>query len=114
MWVVRELCRLLVRVAVAVGIATLIAEVHALVYGGDYLHTWRITMLALGCLMILLGGAGGSTTMSRRVVNWGEITPGRGGTIMDGFFADVEGPQLTASAVFVASAFALFALALFA
>jgi hypothetical protein len=114
MWIVRELCRLLVRIAVAVAIATLIAELRALASGGDFLHTWRITMLALGCLMILLAGAGGSTTMASRVVNWGEITPGRGGTIMRPFFADVEGPQLTASAVFVASGFALFALALIA
>jgi hypothetical protein len=42
------------------------------------------------------------------------ITPGRGGVLSRPVFADVEGPQLTASAVFVGSALALFALALFA
>jgi hypothetical protein len=114
MWVVRELSRLLVRIAVAVGIASLVAEVRALVSGGDFFHSWRIMVLLLGCLMLLLAGAGASGTASARRVNWGVITPGRGGVLSRPVFAEVEGPQLTASAVFVGSALALFALALFA
>jgi hypothetical protein len=114
MWVVRESLRLLVRIAVAVAIATLIAEVRSLVSGGDFAQTWKITMLLLGALMLLLAGAGGRTTMASRVVNWGEITPGRGGTIMRGFFARTEGLQLTASAVFFASGLVMIALALVA
>jgi hypothetical protein len=114
MWVVRELSRLLVRIAVAVGIASLVAEVRALVSGGDFFHSWRIMVLLLGCFMLLLAGAGASGTASARRVNWGVITPGRGGVLSRPVFAEVEGPQLTASAVFVGSALALFALALFA
>lgn len=114
MWVLRELSRLLARIAVAVAIAALVAEVRALLTGGDFANTWKIMMLLLGALMLLLAGAGGSTTMASRVVSWGEITPGRGGTIMRGFFAGTEGPQLTASAVFFASGLVMIALALVA
>jgi hypothetical protein len=113
-WVVRELSRLLFRIGVAVLIASLLAEVRALVTGGDFAHTWRIMMLLLGCLMLLLAGAGSHSTASARRVNWGIITPGRGGILSRPVFADVEGPQLTASAVFFGSALALLALGLFA
>jgi hypothetical protein len=114
MWVVRELCRLLIRVGVAVAIASLIAEVRALVSGGDFAHTWKVTVLLLGCLMLLLAGAGARTTASARRVNWGIITPGRGGALSRPVFAHVEGPQLTATAVFFLSAMALFALGILA
>lgn len=113
MWVVRELSRLLFRIGVAVAIATVIAEVRALVTGGDFFHTWKVTTLLLGCLMLLLAGAGSRGTASARRVNWGVITPGRGGVLSRPVFANVEDPQLTASAVFVGSALGLFALALF-
>jgi hypothetical protein len=111
-WVVRELSRLLLRIGVAVGIASLIAELRALVSGGDFVHTLRITVLLLGCLMLLLSGAGARGTASARRVNWGVLTPGRGGVLSRPVFADVEGPQLTASAVFFGSALALIALGL--
>lgn len=114
MWAVRELSRLLVRIGVAVLSASLIAEARALVTGGDFAHTWKIMMLLLGCLMLLLAGAGSRSTASARRVNWGIITPGRGGILSRPVFAHAEGPQLTASAVFVGSALGLFALALFA
>jgi hypothetical protein len=113
-WIVRELLRLLLRIGVAVAIATVIAEVRALATGGDFFHTWKVTTLLLGCLMLLLAGAGAPMTASARRVNWGIITPGRGGVLSRAVFAHVEGPQLTASAVFVGSALGLFALALFA
>ena len=114
MWVVRELSRLLGRVAVAVLIAALIAEIRALASGGDFLHTWKIMDLVLGCFLLLLAGTGARTTGAARRVNWGIITPGRGGILSRPVFAHVEGPTLTASAVFVGSALALFALGIFA
>ena len=114
MWIVRELSRLLVRIAVAVLIASLIAEIRALVSGGDFFHTWKITLLLLGCFMLLLAAGSGRTTAAARRVNWGLITPGRGGSLSPAVFARAEGPQLTAPAVFVGSAFALFALGIFA
>jgi hypothetical protein len=60
--------------------------------------------------MLLLAGAGAPGTAAARRVNWGIITPGRGGILSRPVFAHVEGPELTASAVFVGSALALFAL----
>jgi hypothetical protein len=114
MWVVRELCRLLLRIGIAVLIASLIAEARALASGGDFAHTWRVTLLVLGCLMLLLAGSGARSTAAARRVDWGIITPGRGGILSRPVFAHVEGPQLTASAVFFGSALALFALGLFA
>ena len=110
MWIVRELSRLLVRIAVAVLIASLIAEIRALASGGDFFHTWKITLLLLGCVMLLLAAGSGRTTAAARRVNWAVITPG----LPQPIFARVEGPQLTAPAVFVGSAFALFALGIFA
>jgi hypothetical protein len=65
MWVARELSRLLVRVAVAVTIAVVVAGVRALVSGGDFLHTWKITVLLLGCFMLLLAAGGGRTLRLR-------------------------------------------------
>lgn len=103
MWVVRELCRLLVRIAVAVAIATLIAEIRSLVSGGDFAHTWKITMLLLGALLVILAGAGSRTTGAAMRVNY-----------FDRAFPDVEGPQLTATAVFFASGIATIAIALVA
>jgi hypothetical protein len=70
-------------------------------------------VLLLGCFMLLLAGAGARSTGSARRVNWGIITPGRGGFLSRPVFADVEGPQLTGSAVFAGSALALFALGVF-
>ncbi len=113
MWVVRELSRMLGRVAVAVAIAAVVAGVRALVSGGHVLHTWKIMNLLLGCFMLLLAAGGGRTTGAARRVNWGIITPGRGGVLSPPIFARAEGPQLTASAVFVGSALVLFALGIF-
>jgi hypothetical protein len=106
MWVARELSRLLVRIGVAVSIAVVVAGVRALASGGDFLHTWKITVLLLGCFMLLLAAGGGRTTAATRRVNWGLITPG----LPQPAFAQAEGPQLTASAVFVLSGLALIAL----
>jgi hypothetical protein len=113
-WIVRELSRLLVRIAVAVAIAALVAGVRALISGGDVLHTWKIMDLLLGCFMLLLAAGGGRTTAAARRVNWGIVTPGRGGKLSPPVFAHAEGPQLTASAVFVGSALVLLALGVLA
>jgi hypothetical protein len=109
MWVVRESARFLSRVAVGVVIAIVIAEVRAVVSGGDTTHTFRIVLLLLGGLFLLLGGTGTGSAASR-VVNWGEITPGLGGTIFRGFRPRPEDPRLTAGAVFIGSGVALLAL----
>jgi hypothetical protein len=109
MWIFRELARLLSRIFVAVLIAIVIAEVRALVGGGDTTHTFRWVLLALGGVFLLLGGTGTGSTASR-VVNWGEVTPGKGGTIFRGFRPRPEDPTLTSNAVFIASGVVLLVL----
>jgi hypothetical protein len=109
MWVVRELVRLVSRIAVAVLIAIAIAEVRAIVSGGDTFHTFRIVLLLIGCVLLLLGGTGTGSVAGRRV-NWGTITPGLGGVIFRGFQPKPEDPTLTPGAVFIASGVVLLAL----
>ena len=110
MWVVRELARLLVRIAVAAALAILLAGLWTLGSGGGFVHDLRIMFFLFGALLILLAGAGNRASASNRRVNWGVITPGRGGVLSQPVFAHVEGPQLTASAVFIGSAGVLFVL----
>ncbi len=109
MWVARETARFLSRVAVAVLIAIVIAEVRAALGGGDSMRTFRIVLLLLGGLFLLLGGTGTGSAASRRV-NWGSITLGRGGDIFRGFQPRPEDPRLSAGAVFIGSGVALLAL----
>src|ERR1043166_5482325 len=109
MWVVRELSRLLFRIAIAVLIAIAIGEVRALIEGGDTMHTFRVIVLLLGGLMLLLGGTGTGSAASERV-NWGTITPGLGGVIFDGFRPRPEDPTLTPGAVFIVSGVVLLAI----
>ena len=109
MWVVRQALRLVGRITVAVLIAVVIAEFRAAVSGGDTTQTFRMVVLLLGGLFLLMGGTGTGSVASR-VVNWGEITPGRGSVIFRGFRPRPEDPQLTAGAVFIGSGVALLAL----
>jgi hypothetical protein len=111
MWVVRELLRLIVRIVFAAAIAIVFAGVWAVASGGDFTRAMWVTLLLTGCLLILLAGTGSKTTMTSRVINWGVITPGRGGTIFRGVggavYRNVQprpgDPTLTASAVFIGS-----------
>jgi len=110
MWVVRELARLLTRIAVAVLLAIVIAEVRALIGGGDTLHTFRWVLIAFGAVFLLLGGTGTGSAASHRV-NWGEITPGRGGVIFRGIATPRPGdPRLAPGAVFIAGGLILLVL----
>jgi len=112
MWVARELSRLLVRIAVVVLITVCIAELRALVGGGDLWHTWKIMLLLFGCLMLLLGGTGTGSAASRRV-NWLPITAARGNLIARWSVPRPEDPRLTPNAVFIGSGIALLALGIF-
>ena len=109
MWILRELSRLLGRILVAVTIAVLIAEVRAIISGGDSFWTFRVVLMLLGGLMLLLAGTGTGSVASR-VVNWGEITPAAGRIIFRGIKPRPEDPTLTPSAVFVGSGVILLAL----
>lgn len=109
MWVVRELARLVSRIAVAVLIAIVIAELRAIVAGGDMFFTFRVTLMLLGGLSLLLS-AGGTGSTASRMVNWGEITLGRGNVIIRGFRPRPQDPRLSPGAVFIASGVLLLAL----
>jgi len=106
MWVVRELLRFIGRIAVALLIAIVIAEVRALISGGDT-TLFRIVCLLLGCLYLLLAAGPGASLGGRRMSDTGWwVTQGMGwGTLQQ-----APGPKMTATAVFIGSGVALLAL----
>jgi hypothetical protein len=112
MWFFRELFRLVWMIVVATAIAAALASLVALLSSGDLVHDLRLFFLVFGCLLLLFAGAGNRSTASARRVNWGLITPGRGGVLFRGVAPRPGEPTLTASAVFVGSALALIALGL--
>ena len=111
MWLVRELLRLLSRIAIAVAVAAAIAGIKAAVSGGGAAHTWKITLLLMGTLMLLLGMVGNSGSASNRRLNRGVDHASGFVWRIPGIPAATEGPTLTASAIFVGTAIVLFVLA---
>jgi hypothetical protein len=112
MWFFRELARLLMKIAVIVVVAIVIAELRAVISGGDALHTFKIVSLALGALLLLLGAMGNGGPASRRV-NYGIVTPGRGGRMSHAVAPRPGDPTLNASVVFIASGLVMLALGIF-
>jgi len=107
MWVVRELLRLVGRITIAVLIAVAIAEIRALLSGGDTFRTFRIALMLLGCLMLLLAAGPGASLGGRRVNDLGWwLTQSLG----FGRLQHAPGPKLTATATFVGSGVVLLAL----
>jgi hypothetical protein len=109
MWVFRALVHFAFRIAIAVLIAIAIAEIRAVVTGGDTVSTFRIILLILGGLYLLLGAGGSGSAASHRV-NWSLVTPGRGGVIVRGFRPRADEPQLSAGAVLIGSGIVLLVL----
>jgi hypothetical protein len=64
-WVIRELLRLLEKIVVAVLVAILIAEVRTLIAGGDRLHAFQISLLAIGAGLIALGAMSPNSAYDR-------------------------------------------------
>ena len=112
MWIVRELFRLVSRVVFGAALAILVAGLWALASNGDFSHATRVMLLLFGCLLILLAGGGSKTTMTSRVINWGEVMPGRGGLIFRGVRPRPGQPTLSATAVFIGSGAVLIVLGL--
>src|SRR3954454_6821428 len=102
----RDVVGFVSRIAVAVLIAIVIAEVRALVSGGDTFWTFRIVCLLLGCLYLLLA-AGPSASLGGRRMNdtswW--ITQSQGWAKLQ----HAPGPKMTATAVFIGSGIVLLA-----
>ena len=100
MWVVRELARLLVKVAIAFAVALVLAVLWAAVSDRGLTHSLRVTCLAIGCLAILMGAMGRGSNLERAMdygpmqQYWGRI-PG-----MSKLEQRSEDPTLAAGAVF--------------
>jgi uncharacterized membrane protein YhaH (DUF805 family) len=106
-WVVRELLRFVSRIAIAVVIAIVIAEIRAVVSGGDTFKTFRIVCLLLGCLYLLLAAGPSASLGGRRMsdTTWW-VTQSLGwGTLQH-----APGPKMTATAVFIGSGLVLLVL----
>jgi hypothetical protein len=106
MWAVRELLRFASRIAVAVLVAIVIAELRALAGGGDTLRTFRIVLMVLGVLYLLLAAGPGASLDGRRLNSRGWwSTESRGFAALQ----SAPGPRLNATAVFIASGIVLLA-----
>ena len=100
MWLLRELLRLLEKIFVAVTIAVVLAEVRTLISGGDRLHTFQMSLVIVGALLMMMGAAGSDSTYDRHLSAvgryWGQLSGVREAEPQ-------AGPVLTAGAVFVIS-----------
>ena len=107
MWVVRETLRFVVRIAVAVLVAIVVAEARAVISGGDTLKTFRIVMMLLGCVYLLLAAGPSSSLGGRRMndTSWW-VTQSLG----YGKLQAAPGPVMTATAVFIGSGLTLLVL----
>jgi len=109
-WVLRESLRLLEKIAAAVVIAVVVAELRTLVSGGDRMHTFQISLVILGALLLMMGAVGPGSNYERNLTAVGRYWSQRAGVRDD---APPPGPVLTAGAVFVLSGAAVIALGLF-
>jgi hypothetical protein len=109
-WVFRELSRLVERIAIAVLIAIVLAELRTLASGGEVMHTFRISLMAIGALLLMMGAMGPGSAYDRHLSAVGHYWAQRSGVDDN---APPPGPVLTAGAVFVFSGAATLALGLF-
>jgi hypothetical protein len=110
-WFARAVARLVLIAAIVLVVAVASAAALALVRGGEFQQSLRLTAIALGVLLLLMGGTGGvfsraadaearQAALGRLpgVPSWIETRPGE--------------PTIAPSAVFVISGLALVALGL--
>jgi hypothetical protein len=109
-WVFRELLRLVERIAIAVLVAIVLAELRTLASGGEVMHTFRISLVVIGALLLMMGAMGTGSTYDRHLSAVGHYWAQRSGVDDN---APPPGPVLTAGAVFVFSGAAVIALGLF-
>jgi hypothetical protein len=109
MWVVRELARLLEKIALAVLIAVVIAELRTLVAGGDRMHTFQISLIVVGAVLMMMAAMGPGTSYERDLTVIGRYWASRAGVRDTG---EPSGPMLTANAVFLLSGAVVIALGL--
>jgi hypothetical protein len=109
-WIFRESLRLLERIAIALLIAIVLAELRTLASGGELMHTFRISLIVIGAFLLAMGAMGPGSTYDRHLSAVGHYWAQRTGVADN---APPPGPVLTAGAVFVFSGAAVLALGLF-
>lgn len=110
-WIARGVAQLLLTAAFAIVAAAAVAALLALVRGGEFVGSLRITALSIGALLLLMAGTGGGfsravdaevqqSTLGRLpgVPAWGESRP--------------DEPTISSNAVFAISGIALIVLGL--
>jgi len=113
MWIIRELLRLIEKIAIGFALALLIAVLWAAVSQHGFLHDLRLTCLVIGAFAIVMGAMGRGTPFERRLdygiseQAWGRV-PG-----VSSLKFNPEDPTLTAGAVLVGTGIALLTFALF-
>ena len=68
MWIVRELLRLIERIALGVLVALVLALVQVPFRAhGDFWHGFQISCLIVGALFLMMAGVGNDTNFARRI-----------------------------------------------
>jgi hypothetical protein len=107
-WIVRELLRLIERIAVAFLVAFALAALWAVASKHGFWVDFRNTCWIIGAFLILMAGVGRGSNFERMMDSsitqaaWGRV-PG-----VNPLQVNPEDPTLTPGAVFVGSALALF------
>jgi len=104
MWVLRELVRLLERIAIAVVIALLLALIQVpFRNNGGFVAGFQLSCIIVGAFLLLMAGAGGDSNFARHL-DYG-VTAAALGRIpgVSTLQRTGEDPHLSASAVFVSS-----------
>jgi hypothetical protein len=108
MWILRELLRLLERIAVGFAVAFALAAVWAAASEHGFWFDFRNTCWLVGAFLLLMAGVGRGSNFERMMDSsitqaaWGRV-PG-----VDPLKTNPEDPTLTPGAVFVGTAIALF------
>jgi hypothetical protein len=112
-WVLRELLRLIEKIAIGFVVAIVIATVWALLSRHSFLRDFRNTCLIVGTFSLVMGAIGRNTPFERGLdygitqQAWGRI-PG-----VSSLKFNPEDPTLTAGAVFAGAGLSLLAFAIF-
>jgi hypothetical protein len=112
-WIFRELARLIIRIAIAAALTTLLAVVLAAFGATPFMTAGRILCVVFGCMLLAMAGVGSGSNIDRYMsqsvtkVAWGTI-PG-----FDALRANPEDPTLAPGAVFFCSGLAVIALGIF-
>ena len=109
MWIARAVAQLVLTAAIAFAVAVVVAGLVALVRGGEFVGSLRVTALLIGVLLLLMGASGGAFSRAADA----DAQQGALGRL-PGFPSWAERrpdePTLSSGAVFVASGLALLAM----